>query len=62
MAKKNWIAGAINPEHKGSLRKALHAKKGEQIPEAKLEKAAKGKGSMAKKARLAETLKSFHKK
>jgi hypothetical protein len=57
--KKNWIAGAI--KHKGALRKTLHAKKGKPIPEKKLEKAAKGKGVTAKRARLAETLKKLRK-
>lgn len=55
--KKNWIAGAI--KHPGALRKTLGAKKGEPIPEAKLEKAAKGKGVTAKRARFAETLKKL---
>ena len=58
MAKK-WIQEAINPAHKGSLRKALGAKKGKDIPASKLNAAAKKKGSIGKKARLAKTLKSF---
>jgi hypothetical protein len=62
MAKKNWIAGAINPEHKGALREELHAKKGKPIPEKKLEAAAKKGGTIGKRARLAETLKKMHKK
>ncbi len=53
--KVNWIAGAV--EKKGSLRKALHVKKGEKIPESKLEKAEKSKSPlMRKRANLAETL------
>ena len=59
MAKK-WIADAI--EHKGALRKELGAKKGKPIPEKKLEAAAKKPGTEGKRARLAETLKSFHHK
>lgn len=51
----NWIKGAI--KHPGSLRKELHVKKGHDIPEAKLEKAAHAKGKLGRKARLAETLK-----
>jgi len=59
MAKK-WIQGAI--KHPGALRKELHAKKGEPIPAKKLEKAAHSKNpTMAKRARLAETLKKMHK-
>lgn len=59
MAKKNWIAGAIKKP--GSLRKALHVKKGEDIPASKLKAAEKKGGKIGQKARLAETLKSFHK-
>jgi hypothetical protein len=56
--KKNWIAGAI--QRPGSLRKALGAKKGENISAGKLNKAAKAGGKIGQKARLAKTLKSFH--
>lgn len=59
---KNWIAGAINPEHKGSLRKALGAPAGKPIPAKKLAAAAKKPGVMGKRARLAETLKGLRKK
>ena len=55
----NWIQGAI--KHPGALHKALHVPKGEKIPEKKLEKAEHSSNPhLAKKARLAETLKSFH--
>jgi len=58
-----WIQGAINPAKKGALRKSLHVKKGEKIPEAKLKKAEHSKNpTMAKRARLAETLKNMRKK
>lgn len=60
MAKKRWIAEAI--QKPGSLRKSLHVKKGEKIPEKKLEKAAHAKGKMGKRARLAETLRGLHHK
>ena len=56
---KNWIAGAIKKP--GSLRKALHVKKGEDIPAKKLATAAKKGGKLGQRARLAETLKGFHK-
>jgi len=60
---KKFIQEAINPAHKGSLRKALHVKKGENIPAAKLAKAEHSKSpSLKKKAVLAETLKKMHKK
>lgn len=61
MAKEKWISGAI--KHKGALRETLGVKKGEKIPAAKLKKAEHSKNpATAKRARLAETLKSFHKK
>jgi hypothetical protein len=45
----------------GALRKSLHIKKGEKIPEKKLEAAAKKPGKIGQRARLAETLKKLHK-
>lgn len=57
---KNWISSAINKP--GSLRKALGVKKGQDIPEKKLKAAAKKPGKLGKRARLAETLKSFNKR
>lgn len=61
MSEKNkWIQEAI--KHKGSLRKSLHVKKGEKIPEAKLEKAEHSKNPITKKrAVLAHTLKKLRK-
>lgn len=59
MAKK-WIQGAI--KHPGALRKELGAKKGKPIPAKKLAAAAKKKGVIGKRARLAETLKKMHHK
>jgi hypothetical protein len=60
MAEK-WIQGAI--KHPGALRKSLHVKEGEKIPEGKLKKAEHSKNpKTAKRARLAETLKKMHKK
>lgn len=59
MAEK-WIQGAIHPEKKGSLRKALGAKKGKPIPAKKLAAAAKKGGKIGQRARLAETLKKMH--
>ena len=60
MAKKNWIKGAIKKP--GSLRKALGVKKGENIPASKLNAAAKQKGKIGQKARLAKTLKKMGRK
>jgi len=60
-AKKNFITAAIKKP--GALRAALHIKKGEKIPEAKLEKAEKSKSPlMRKRANLAETLGKMKKK
>ncbi len=57
---KNWIAGAI--KHPGALHKSLGVPQGEKIPEKKIEKAAHSDNpTLAKRARLAETLKGFHK-
>ena len=61
MADEKWISGAISPEHKGALRKELHVKEGQKISEPKLRKAEKMGGKIGKRARLAETLKGFHK-
>jgi len=60
MAKEMWIAGAIKKP--GALRKALGVKKGKDIPMSKLKAAEKKPGLMGKRARLAETLRSFKKK
>jgi len=61
MAKEKWIQEAIT--HKGALRKSLKVKKGEKIPELKLEKAEHSKNpTTRKRAVLAETLKKMHRK
>lgn len=60
MEKDKWIAGAV--KHKGALRKSLHMKKGENIPEKKLEKAEHSKNpTLRKRAALAETFKKMRK-
>jgi len=57
---KNWIKGAI--KHPGALRKSLKVKKGEKIPESKLVKAENsGNPRLAKRARLARTLRGLRK-
>lgn len=59
--KKKWIQEAIKKP--GALRKALHVKEGEKIPEEKLKKAEHSKNPMlSKRAHLAETLKGLRKK
>jgi hypothetical protein len=57
--KKHWIQGAI--KHPGALHKELGVPQGKKIPEKKLEAAARKGGTEGKRARLAETLKGFHK-
>ena len=58
---KNWISGAI--KHPGALKKSLHVKPGETIPESKLKKAEHSKNpTTRKRAVLAETLKKMHHK
>jgi len=56
----NWIAGAIKKP--GALRKELGVKKGKDIPAKKLAAAAKKKGKIGQRARLAETLKKMNKR
>jgi hypothetical protein len=60
MAKEKWIAEAIKKP--GALHKELGVPKGKKIPEKKLKEAEKKGGKEGKRAQLAETLKSFHKK
>ena len=56
---EKWISGAI--KHPGALHKALHVPEGEKIPAKKLVKAAHSHNpKLAKRAHLAETLRSFH--
>lgn len=61
MAKKElWIADAIKPENKGKLRRKLHVKEGEDIPEKKLKKAEHSKNpTLRKEAVLAQTLRGL---
>ena len=54
----HWIAGAV--KHKGALHKQLGVPQGEKIPAGKLAAAAKKGGTLGRRARLAETLKSLH--
>ena len=56
---KKWIAGAI--KHPGALHRQLGVPQGKKIPAGKLAKAAKAGGKLGRRARLAETLKGFHK-
>ena len=56
----HWIKDAI--KRPGALHRKLHVPEGKKIPEKKLEKAEHAKGTLGKEARLAETLKGFHKK
>ncbi len=53
----NWIAGAIGKP--GALHRDLGVPEGEKIPAGKLKAAASKKGTVGRRARLAETLKSF---
>lgn len=59
MAKK-WIQKAIKKP--GALRKELGVKKGKKIPVKKLDAAAKKKGKVGQRARLAKTLRKMSKK
>lgn len=58
MMSDKWIQGAIKDP--GALRKKLHVKEGEKIPEKKLEKAEHSKNPTTRRqANLAETLKKL---
>jgi len=57
---KDFIQKAIKKP--GALRKSLGIKKGETIPAAKLRAAAKKKGKLGQRARLALTLKKLRNK
>ena len=52
-----WIQDAIKKP--GAFRSSLGIKKGKTIPAKKLATAAKAKGKLGQRARLAETLKTF---
>lgn len=57
---KNWIQKAIKKP--GALKKQLGVKEGQKIPKSKLAKAAKAKGKLGQRARLAQTLSKLRKK
>ena len=57
---KDFIQKAIKKP--GALRKSLGIKKGEKIPASKLKAAAKKKGKLGQRARLAITLKKLRNK
>lgn len=56
---EKWIQKAI--KHPGALHKQLGVPEGEKIPAGKLKAAAEKGGTLGKRARLAQTLKSLHK-
>jgi len=59
---KVWIQKAIRPKNKGALRKKLSAKKDEDIPISKLEKATKSiSPATRKQANLTMTLRKMKK-
>jgi hypothetical protein len=57
MAKDKWIQKAIKKP--GQLHRDLGVPQGEKIPPGKIEKAAKGSGKVAQRARFAKTLKGM---
>ena len=58
---KKWIQHALRKHKEGALHKDLKVKKGEKIPEKKLEKAAHAKGKKGQRARLAMKLREYSK-
>jgi len=59
MARK-WIKKAIS--RPGALHRALRVPKGKKIPVARIHAAAKKPGRLGRQARLALTLRGFHKR
>ena len=57
---KKWIQKAI--KHPGALHKQLGVPEGKTIPVSQLQKAAKAKGTLGRRARLALTLRKLRKK
>jgi hypothetical protein len=55
-----WISGAI--KKKGALRKTAGVKKGQKIPQKKLQSMAKKGGKTGQRARLAITLRKMNRK
>lgn len=53
-----WIQGAI--KHPGALHKEMGVPEDKPIPDHKLQEAAKAKGKLGQRARLAMTLKRMH--
>lgn len=59
--KKHFIQDAINPNHKGLLRKELKVKGTGPIPESKLQDAIAKGGVVGRRALLARTLRNLKK-
>lgn len=57
---KNWIKGAIKKP--GQLHRDLGVPEGQKIPKSKIEAAAKQKGKVGQRARLAMTLSKMRSK
>lgn len=55
---RRWIQGAI--KHPGALHREMGVPEGQKIPKTRIEKAAKGDGKEAARARLALTLEKMH--
>ena len=58
--RKKWIQKAI--KHPGALRRQMGVKKGQKIPTSRLRAAAKRKGKVGQRARLALTLRKLRKR
>lgn len=59
-SEEKWIQKAINPKKKGQLHKDLGVPEDETIPVTKLKKAAKEKGKVGKRARMALNLRKLN--
>jgi hypothetical protein len=59
---RDWIKDATRDSPPGALHRQLHAPLGKKIPTKTLNAAAKKPGLLGRRANLAKTLRSFHKK
>ncbi len=55
---KQWISSAI--KHPGALHKQMGVPEGQKIPKKRLAAAANAGGTLGRRARLAQTLATFH--
>jgi hypothetical protein len=60
--RRRWIQKAVNPRHKGLLHRELGVPQGRKIPMAKLRRALKMGGKIARRAQFAINMRKFQRK